>query len=105
MNRFAMKSLPDDNQAQVQIWYEALFCSVVDLHGIGFGTPDLLIGCAGRSELVEVKTDVGQLKKSQVRFAKEWRGSKVVVVRTQADVINHVQNIRERVSRGAKYGI
>jgi hypothetical protein len=89
----------DANHTDVIGWYEQLFCSVVDLSGVGGGCPDLLIGCAGRSELSEVKTEVGHLEPSQIRFQRYWRGGKIVVVRTQADVINHVQNIRERVSR------
>jgi hypothetical protein len=90
----------DANHSEVTGWYEELFCSVVDLHAVGGGVPDLLIGCAGRSELVEVKTEHGQLEPAQVTFIRDWRGAKVVIVRTQADVINHVMNIRERVTRG-----
>jgi hypothetical protein len=89
----------DSNHEQVIAWYEELYCSVVDLHTLGHGCPDLLIGCAGRSELVEVKTELGHLEANQITFNKTWRGNKPVIVRTQADVINHVQNIRERASR------
>jgi len=80
-------------------WYEELFCSVIDLHTIGGGKPDLLIGCAGCDELAEVKSDEGHLQPNQVTFAKTWRGHKVTIVRSRADVLNHVANIRERVSR------
>lgn len=100
MRNPAAQGRADGNHSEVRGWYEELYCSVVDLHGVGFGCPDLLIGLAGRSELVEIKTDSGQLEASQVRFQRDWRGSKVAVVRTQADVANHVQNVRERVSRG-----
>jgi hypothetical protein len=79
--------------------YEELFCSVVDLHTLGHGIPDLLVGAAGCDELVEVKSEQGQLETNQVTFNKTWRGHKVTVVRTRADIINHVANIRERVSR------
>ena len=89
----------DANHHEVIGWYEQLYCSVVDLHEVGFGCPDLLVGCAGRSELVEVKSEHGQLEPSQITFNKTWRGNKVVVVCTHADVLNHVLNIRERVSR------
>jgi hypothetical protein len=89
----------DDGHRKIVEWYEELFCSVLDLHTMGHGCPDLLIGCAGRDELVEVKSEVlGQLESVQVMFAKNWRGRKVTVVRTHADVINHVQNIRERAA-------
>lgn len=102
MRNPAAQGRADSNHSEVVGWYEELFCSVVDLHEVGFGCPDLMIGLAGRTELVEVKTKVGQLEPSQIRFARDWRGSKVTVVRTQGDVINHVQNVRERISRGTK---
>lgn len=102
MNRFAARSVPDKNQTEVAGWYEELFCSVVDLHGVGFGCPDLMIGLAGRTELVEVKTEAGNAEASQVRFNRDWRGSEVKTVTTHADVIAHVQEVRERISRGRK---
>jgi hypothetical protein len=100
MRRPAAQGRTDANHAQVRGWYEELYCSVVDTHRMGGGFPDLVVGIATTTELVEVKTEDGQQLPSQITFQKTWRGSKVVVVRTQADVINHVTNIRERVSRG-----
>ena len=91
--------MPDANQAEVIGWYEDLYCSVVDLHGVGFGCPDILVGFSGVNYLVEIKTQEGHLEASQNRFIRDWRGSKVVVVRTQEDVVRHVQRVRERVSR------
>ena len=102
MRNPAAQGRPDANHAEVKGWYEELYCSVVDLHGVGFGCPDLLVGLAGHTDLVEVKTEAGQLKPSQKRFQSVWRGAKVVVVRTHADVINHVQNVREFGSRSHK---
>jgi hypothetical protein len=102
MRNPARQGRPDSNHAQVRAWYEALYCSVIDLHEVGHGCPDFLIGVAGRSELVEVKTEHGHLEASQIRFQDEWRGSKVQVVVTHADVINHVLNVSERVSRGVQ---
>lgn len=102
MKRFATRSLPDSNQGEVVAWYEELFCSVVDLHGVGFGCPDLMVGVGGRTELVEVKTEIGNAEASQVRFSRDWRGSKVKTITTHADVIAHVQEVRERISRGRK---
>lgn len=95
----AAKGLPDSNHIEIVEAYEELFCSVVDTHGQGGGFPDLVCGIAGVTCLVEIKTEAGQLEASQIRFQRDWRGSKVTVVRTRADVINHVQNVRERVSR------
>lgn len=98
----AAKGPPDANHAELAAVYEELYCSVVDTHGLGFGFPDLVVGIVGQTELVEVKTEFGTVEKSQVRFQRDWRGSKVTIVRTRADVINHVQRVRERISRGIR---
>lgn len=74
MRNPAAQGRADANHSDVRGWYEELFCSVLDLHSVGMGCPDFLIGCAGRSELVEVKTEHGQLEPSQVTFQKTWRG-------------------------------
>jgi hypothetical protein len=95
----AAQGRTDANQSEVIGWYEELYCSVVDLHRLGGGCPDLLVGFSGVNDLVEVKTEEGHLKPSQVTFTRLWRGRKVIVVRNQGDVIKHVQNVRERVSR------
>jgi hypothetical protein len=102
VRRPAAQGRPDRNHAEVKGWYEKLYCSVVDTHEVGGGFGDLVVGIAGHTDIVEVKTESGHLEPAQVTFHRDWRGSKVVIVRTQADVINHVQNVRERVSRGSK---
>jgi hypothetical protein len=102
MGRYVYAPHADANHKAVKGWYEELYCSVLDLHKVGESCPDLLIGCAGRDELVEIKSEEGNLKPHQVTFHRDWRGAKVAVVRTKADVINHVMNIRERISRGQK---
>jgi len=93
----AARGKDDANQAPIVATYRALGCSVVDTSALGFGMPDLLVGCVGITELVEVKTDAGKLGAAQLTFAADWRGSKVRIVRSEADAIQHVQDIRRRV--------
>lgn len=88
----------DENHGQVQAWYEQLYVSVKDTHGVGGGFGDMVVGCAGVTDIVEIKTEDGHLAPNQVTFHRDWRGSKVVTVRNQSDVINHVLNMRERQS-------
>lgn len=102
MRHAAAKGLPDSNHAEIVAAYEELYCSVQDTHMVGGGFPDLVVGIAGVDCKVEVKTETGQLEPSQIRFQRDWRGSKVVVVRTRADVQNHVLEVRQRISRGLK---
>jgi hypothetical protein len=94
-NRFSHK---DANHDTIVLRYQALYCSVVDLHTLGLGCPDILVGCAGRSELVEIKDEdeEGTLNASQQRFVRDWRGNKVIIVRNYDDVSKHVKRMRER---------
>lgn len=89
----------DANHSSLAKVYEECFCNCVATASIGFGFPDAVIGCAGRTELVEFKTEDGTLTPAQKTFEKQWRGSHVRIIRTREDVIKHVQDIRERVAR------
>ena len=91
----AARGRQDANQAAIVEAYELLGCTVVDLHAIGYGTPDLLVGY-GRcvEQLVEVKVKSGRLMSSQKQFFEAWRGRKPRVVRTVDDVVEHVKEMR-----------
>lgn len=87
---------PDANHSAIAGWYRDLGCSVADTHAAGLGVPDLFVGCVGLCDPVEVKTEEGKLLPSQETFIATWRGSRVRVVRTQTDVIEHVTEMRRR---------
>lgn len=86
----------DVNHQAVVGWYRELGCSVCDCADMALGHPDLLIGSAGVTELSEVKSEDGKLNGAQQTFMAAWRGGAIAVVRTQDDVINHVQRMRKR---------
>lgn len=86
----------DANHQAVVGWYRDLGCTVVDCADMALGHPDLLIGCAGVTGLCEVKTEEGTLSGAQQTFLAAWRGGEVAIVRTQDDVIAHVQQLRKR---------
>ena len=67
----------------------AVGCSVLELHGVGGGCPDILAGRGGRSWLLEVKDPKGRdrVEPSQVAFAASWRGCPVLVVRSVAEAL------------------
>lgn len=96
MRNPAAQGRPDANHAEIVRQYETLFCSVRDTHAVGGGFPDLVVGIAGVTELVEIKTTDGELLPSQVTFNRDWRGRRVRVVRSVQDVIDHVIEIRGR---------
>jgi hypothetical protein len=88
----------DVNHAELAKVYEELFCSVIDTHALGFGFPDLVVGFAGQTELVEVKTEKGKATPAQERFTRDWRGSKVRIVRNRQEVVEHVLEVRRRAA-------
>lgn len=87
----------DANHIELTKLYEQLGCTVVDTHGVGFGFPDAVVGLVGVTELVEFKTEDGQPNTAQERFSRDWRGSRVRIVRSAADVLAHVSEVRRRV--------
>lgn len=87
----------DANQSAIMQRYRDYGCSVEDLGAIGGGIPDLLVGCAGVTDLVEVKMPGQQLRPSQETFNARWRGSRAWKVETFDDVDAHVRDMRRRV--------
>lgn len=89
----------DTNHNEAIGWYESMGCTVVDLRAVGFGVSDLLLGCAGVTDLAEVKFEDGELRLSQVNFNSRWRGSRPWITRTQDDAIQHVADMRRRARK------
>jgi hypothetical protein len=88
---------PDANHSQVKQWYRSLGCSIADTKDQGMGVPDLFVGAVGITDPVEVKVVGGKLTAEQETFIAGWRGSKVWIVVTQDDVVQHVTNMRQRL--------
>lgn len=53
--------------------------TVEDLHKVGGGCPDLLVGYRGCNYVIEVKTPTGKLNDDQVDWHADWRGQKATV--------------------------
>jgi Holliday junction resolvase len=92
----------DSNHCEIVKAYQDLGCSVANTAKAGAGVPDLFVGCMGLTDPVEIKTEDGRLLSTQQEFIEGWRGSPVVVVRTQDDVIEHVTALRRRARAGTK---
>jgi hypothetical protein len=91
----------DANHNDVVKWYRDLGCSVAETHDAGLGVPDLFVGCVGVCDPVEVKTEEGKLRPSQETFIANWRGARVWIVRSHAEVVEHVGDMRARVRKRA----
>ena len=64
----------DENHLEVCRQFQQLGFSTLTLADMGDNCPDLLISRAGRTALIEIKSDGGKLTPGQARFAKDWRG-------------------------------
>lgn len=87
----------DKNQTEIVSGLRKTGCSVVCLHTIGAGCPDLLVGYNGQNWLIELKDKKGTLTPAQVGFHASWLGS-VYVVRSLEEAIDIVFGKKERGS-------
>lgn len=79
----------DENQAEIVRTLEAHGCTVQSLASVGAGVPDLLVGYLRTNHLLEVKSEKGKLRDTQVRWIDGWRGA-VHVVRTPEEALRAV---------------
>ena len=89
----------DANHGEVAAWYEQSWCLVEDVHKLP-NFVDLIVKiptrCGGILQKVEIKTTDGKLSPKQERRMREWGPSVYVVVRTEADVREHVERVQGR---------
>lgn len=74
-------SRSDPNQPEIVRALRDVGASVIHLHMVGRGCPDILVGFRGCNTLMEIKTEKGKLNKRQREFFTSWFG-KCFVVRT-----------------------
>ncbi len=90
----------DANHRAVVNAFEGAGCSVAVIESAKAGLPDLAVGVAGVTLLVEIKPDSQlarhQPSKAQVAFAAAWRGSPVHVVRSPQQAVELAQLVRLR---------
>lgn len=77
----------DGNHAEIVAGLKQACRSVIELHRVGGGVPDLLVGFGGKMKLLEVKTKEGKLQKNQVKFFETWRGPRPIVVRNLEEAL------------------
>lgn len=79
----------DANQKEIVAEFKRLGCSVLHLHQVGSGCPDLCIGYNGKTFLIEVKDGKKPLSQQKLtadeqEFKDNWKGSYHVVRRLDA---------------------
>jgi hypothetical protein len=82
----------DQNQPAIVEALEAVGCTVKSTAGVGDGFPDLIVGKAGETYLMEVKNpnqppNKRKLRPGQQKFRDWWRGSPVHVVHSVEEAL------------------
>ncbi len=83
----------DKNHKSIVQCFRKLGCSVLSLHAVGKGCPDLLICYQMQLYLVEVKDTGGKLNTLQEDWHRKW-GSPVYVVRSNNEVVSLLNKLR-----------
>ena len=81
----------DTNHTEIVSAFRKLGCSVLPLHTVGGGCPDIAVGKHSKTVLVEIKdgnksSSRKKFTKDEEKFHEEWLGS-VFVVESVEDVI------------------
>ena len=79
----------DANQAAIVQALRDAYCSVLPMHRLGQGAPDLAVGKNGNVYFLEVKTDKGKLTPAEQEFMDEWRGH-YAIVRTADEALRAI---------------
>jgi hypothetical protein len=74
----------DTNQKELVEYLRKIGISVLHLHGVGQGCPDIACGFSGLTFLAEIKTEKGKDTKAQKELMKWWTGGKYYL-RNKAD--------------------
>ncbi len=83
----------DKNHKSIVQCFRKLGCSVLSLHAVGKGCPDLLVCYQMQLYLVEVKDTGGKLNTLQEDWHRKW-GSPVYVVRSNNEVVSLLNKLR-----------
>ena len=88
--RYGKANGSDRNQGEIVRALRAAGATVVELQGVGFGCPDLMVGYRGCTWLVEVKMPGGDLRASQVEWLTKWRGGPVRIARDVREALHAI---------------
>ena len=95
----------DANQTAVVAAFRAAGASVLHLHEVGKGCPDLLVGIAGVDALVELKVEtrdrdaLNLLNDLQVKFHRTWRGRKVTLITSARQAFDFARELAREARR------
>jgi hypothetical protein len=103
----------DANHGTIVRAFEQAGATVVSLHTLGKGVPDLLVGYADRDQLVEIKLPLRKasaagaiqhpktrLNNRQVGWHNNWRGTRPRIIRTPEEAENLLDEMADSHRQG-----
>ena len=95
-----MAKAVDKNQSAIVAALREAGATVEQLHGVGHGCPDIVVGFRGVNYLMEIKNPHGRMKLTpgQRIWHRAWQGQ-VIIVSTIADALHIIEVEREKVYR------
>lgn len=89
-----MPKRTDANQAEIVRALRQNGARVQDLHEVGHGCPDILVGFRGRNFLFEIKMPGEKLNEIENKWHSDWRGIAYIVYSAD-DALNILFDITE----------
>ena len=86
----------DEAQRELVPVYEQFGASWQSTASVGHDCPDGFVGFLGLTDPIEFKTGKAKVTAGQLEWHISWRGSPVRVIRTRADVVEHLDDMRRR---------
>jgi len=87
-----MPTKTDANHAKIRDSLRDCGYVVEDLAHAGRGIPDLMVGAHGVIFLLEVKSDAGKLRQSQIDFFTRWMAYPVYMVRSLEEALEVIND-------------
>jgi len=86
------KARVDANQPGIVEALKDAGATIVHLHQLGEGIPDILVGFQGKCYLVEIKSGNGKLTEDQEKFMGWWRGY-ATTLRSVREALDWLQDL------------
>lgn len=83
----------DSNQPEIVHALEVVGATVLHLHMVGHGCPDLAVGFRGRNYMLEIKTPNGETTPAERTWLRCWRGQ-AYIVRSVDDALRVIGAVR-----------
>lgn len=95
------KARTDANQSEIVKALENAGATVVKLHKVGAGVPDLMVGYLGTTSLIEVKTIKGKLNPKQQAWHEWWDGQ-ADIARTPEEAVGIIERVYQESLKGTR---